>query len=298
MVPIDINIILDRNRIFVDEKINISVDTTAKGRDIENVTVALSCPQGGTFLPASGLSNVIGVLTSTFTPNPTAAIAVIYYITVTASKTGLQASSKVVEIVVEPRPVEHWVPDKEYGTMNYAIRERILKAIQSILDSDPELYPSTGATDRPVYLNGFSYATRDFPQIVITGGTVATRRTDLANYVGSSLPGQYPSEQAHLSHGGWHDMVLTVTAIAESKGLQEKLLDKVIMAIWAHKRWSLYADDGILILDVSGGPETTQPYGAQLLYAGAIRISCAAEWFLKDVAAKTMSQLNVQEQIA
>ena len=56
------------------------------------------------------------------------------------------------------------------------------------------------------------------------------------------------------------------------------------LILFGKQAWNLYSKDGILVLDVAAGPETTQPYGAKLIYVGAIRLTCATEWFLKDRA--------------
>lgn len=295
-VALKVTIRLKRHSIFVDERINVISDITASGIDIENAVVTFSCSQGGTFDPSSGITNDQGNVISIFSPDSTATSTILYEITVSASKAGLDAGTHTIILSVSPRPIEYTTRDKEYHLLSHGIRERVLKRLREILDEDPDLYVSTGAISPPVYLNGFAYTTRDFPQVIATSTAQTARQMIINNYVGDGST-SYPSAGGEQNRGGWYDMILTITVIAESKDAQERLLDLCSMVLWDKQRMKLYAEDGILIIGVSAGPETTQPYGSRLLYAGAIRITCATEWFLKDRVNQTVNDIVLEPTI-
>lgn len=284
MAELKINVKMERNKMAIDERMNVIADVTVNGFDVSGATVSFASVQGGDFAPVSALSDQGGNVISTFTPDTTVAATVTYEIVVTATKAGLDGSSTTVSLVVEQEEVEYLTKDKEYHVLTYGIRQRLLDAMEEVLDQDPDLYISTGATDKPRFMNGFSYTTREFPQIVISSGAPTSRRVGIGRSVGSTSSGTSPSIVNHINVGGWFDMVMNLTVIAEDKATQEKLLDKCLMVLYGKQNWLLYAKDGILVLDVSGGPETTQPYGSRLLYSGSVRLMCATEWFLKDRA--------------
>jgi len=269
---------------YIDERINVIADVTVNGFDMKDATVSFASAEGGSFAPASGASNSQGNVISTFTPDEAADETITYEIVVSVTKAGLTAGAGTVYLVVEKHPIEYLEKDKEYHLLTYRIRERLLDSLAKIMEEDPDLYKSTGATDPPRFLNGFSYTTRDFPQIVMSGGAAASRRVGIGNSVGNSASSSYPTIVSNVNIGGWYDLTVSMTVIAESKSLQEALLDKCIMILFAKEKWNLYAVDGILVLDVSVGPGTTQPYGSRLLYSGTVNLKCATEWFLKDRA--------------
>jgi len=286
-----IYVTVKQNTITTSEKLEMIADITAKGIDINNSSVTVTCAEGGTFNPSSGVSDVNGVFRTIFTP--TSSVTGTYNIVFVASKASLTTGTKTVEVVVQDPPTDYIDRGTELLTGVKRLRQDILNALKFELDNDQDLYPSTGATDRPIYLNGFSYTTRDFPQIIVSGSSINPRMVSIGDhYIGD----YYSDDGNYQDRGGWHDLTLNLTAIAEDKGTQESLVDKCTSAIWAKQRWNLLKKN-IVVLGVSGGGEITEPYGSRLLYAASINLSLATQWFLRDLYDTEISKLNYEQTI-
>jgi hypothetical protein len=285
-----IYVTVKNNTITTGEKLEIIADITAKTIDIENASVSVSCAEGGTFNPATGTSDINGVFRTIFVPDTS--ITGTYNIVFTASKQSLTTGTKTIQVVVQEPPTNYTDRNKEMLTGVKRIRQDILDTLKLELDSDPDLYPSTGATQGPIYINGFSYTTRDFPQLVITGSGIVPRRVS----IGDHRIGDYYGTSNYKDRGGWHDLSLSLVAIAEDKSTQELLLDKAISTLWSKQQWNLLKKN-IVIFGISAGSETQEPYGSRLLYAASIDISMATQWFLRDEYDKEISQLNYEQTI-
>ncbi len=291
---IDILITVDDDKIMENQRLVIAVHCSVKGINVENIAISGAIDNGGTLTPATGVTDKYGNFQTVFKP-PTITAAGFFDITFTAAKTGLQTTTKDVRVYVEKLPDDLKTGALEHSIMIYRIRDVILKALKMILDNDRDFYPSTGLTSAPVYYNGWNYSSKEFPQIIISGSSMAPRETGLGNHmIGEGREILYSNVyQDYEMLGGWFDIGLTLNCVAESKEVQEKLLSNSVYALWVQQRSNLLRDN-ILILSIDAGNEVAEPYADakyRYLYGGSVNIKLATEWFYKNVYDKKIDDI-------
>lgn len=267
-----------------DERYEILIQIIAKGINIENASITSSIT-GGNLNPTSGLTDINGFFKTTFSST----VAGTYTAIFTAAKSPLVSATLTIPITVEATKADDTERNEEFLIGVRSVRQTILNYIKQELDNDIDLYPSTGASNPPVYLNAFSYTTRDFPQIIVSGGTLIPRRTSIGdNVIGWN---EYEDGEWYKTNGGLHDLTVTLTVIAEDKKTQENLLDKVTMIIWQKKMLNFLEGD-IWVININAGNEVTQPWGAKLLYAGSITLTLVTQWFVKEKYKNIIEELD------
>jgi hypothetical protein len=295
---IDIFIKVDDDKIMTNEKLVVSVHASVKGVNIAGIAISGSINVGGTLTPATGVTDQYGNFQTVFKPS-TITADTFFTLTFSASKTGLTSSSKTLEVYVEILPDDLKTGSLEHSIMLYRIRDMILKAVRKTLDNDRELYPNIGLTSAPVYYNGWNYSAKEFPQIIISGSSLSPRETGLGNHmIGEGreiLYGTFFQDYEML--GGWFDLTLSLSCVAESKAVQEKLLSNAVYALWVQQRSNLNRDN-VLILSIDAGNEVVEPYqgvNIRYLYGGSVNIKLATEWYYKNVYDRTISEIDITQ---
>lgn len=290
-VPLEIQIKTLKPHLATNEETELIIDVTAKGINIENANITVTTT-GGVLSESSGVTDVNGVFKTIFSPGGDGIGD--YTVTFQASKSPLTTATESTKVTVEAPKSEYTERHSEILIGVRLIRQRILEAIKEELNNDPDLYPSTGASRPPIYLNGFNYRAKDFPQVIVSSGTLAPRRVS----IGDNIVGWVHTEdgQQFKDRGGIHDLTVVLATVAEDKQTQEFLLDKCTMVLWQKKLLAFLAAE-IWILSVNAGGETTQPWGSKLLYAGSVTINLATQWNIRDVYNQEISQLNYDQQV-
>lgn len=293
---IDIFLELDNDKIFEGEKLLINVNTSVKGKVINGITVAFTCAPTATMNPTSGVTDTFGNVKTIFQP-PSITARATYTITITASKTGFTTSTKTFDIIVDILPDDLKTGNLEHSIMLYRIRDMVLNALKKTLENDRELYPSTGLTSTPVYYNGWNYSSKEFPQIIISGSSMTPRETSIGNHmIGEGRELGFPDYEML---GGWFDLSLTLSCVAESKSIQEKLLSNATYALWVQQRSNLWRNN-VLLISIDAGNENVEPYGDikyKYLYGGSVNLKLATEWFFKNIYNHTIDDVVATQTI-
>lgn len=278
--------------INTNERIELIINVTARGININdaNITVTAS---GGRLSSSSGVTDDNGVFRTVFDDNDDGADE--YTITFTASKSPFTDATRAITVTVATAPSEFTERKKELLIGVRYLRDLMLNYIKEELNDDPDLYIATGATKPPVYHNGFNYESRQFPQIIASGGTLVPRRTS----IGNNIVGWVYEENDYKfkATGGIHDVTINFSTLAQDKHTQENLLDKVTMAIWGKKFLSFLAAD-VWILSINAGGENTEPWGAKLLYGGSVNVSTATQWHLKEQYKEDIGSITYDMSVA
>ncbi len=285
-IPLEIFVKTRDPHIFESERVELIIDITAKGIDIENAAVTV-VTTGGRLSVTSGTTDANGIFRTVFDDNDEEAGE--YTITFTVVKSPFTTAVVTTVVTVETEPVEYTARDTELLIGVRTIRRTILDFLQKEMRDDPDLYPSTGATRPPKFLNSFNYKTRDFPQVITSGGVLIPRRVS----IGGNIMGWVLNDDGtrFRIRGGIHDLTIALTVIAEDKKTQEHLLDKASMILWEKKFLSFLAGD-ITVLSINAGGETTEPWGSRLLYAGSVTANLATQWQLKEIYQGTVDTIN------